>query len=62
MTKEIYADAIAAVKAFCKAEVAAGHCEPDQCEFCPAQKFSDMEEECAGIGYAEEGEAEEEEN
>lgn len=51
-----------AVKAFCKAEVAAGHCEPDQCEFCPAQKFSDMVEECAGIGYAEEGEAEEEEN
>ena len=44
MTKEICENAITAAKAFCRAEVAAGRCEPDQCDFCPAQEFMDMVE------------------
>ena len=29
-------------------ELAAGTCEPDQCEFCPAQQFLDMLDEMDG--------------
>lgn len=54
MSKEIYENAITAAKAFCKAEVAAGRCEPDQCDFCPAQEFMDMVEEREAMAGKEE--------
>lgn len=53
MAKEIYENAITAAKAFCKAEVAAGRCEPDQCDFCPAQEFMDMLTERGGLPACE---------
>lgn len=45
LDKEVCENAAAATRAFCKAEVAAGHCMPDQCELCPAQQFLDMVDE-----------------
>lgn len=55
MSKEIYENAMTAAKAFCKAEVAASRCEPDQCEFCPAQEFMDMVVERDGLPTCEDG-------
>ncbi len=45
LEKNLYDNAVAVTKAVCKAQVAAGSCEPDQCEFCPAQQFLDMLDE-----------------
>lgn len=54
MSKEIYENAITAAKAFCKAEVTAGRCEPDQCDICPAQEFMDMVMERGRLPICEE--------
>lgn len=45
LEKNLYDNAVAVTKAVCKAQVAAGSCAPDQCEFCPAQQFLDMLDE-----------------
>ena len=48
LEKTLYDNAVAATKAVCRAQVAAGTCEPDQYEFYPAQLFLDMLDEMDG--------------
>ena len=49
MSKEINDKVRAAVKDFCRDGCLTDRCNPDECEFCPAQQLLDMVDEMDGL-------------